>query len=355
VTRSTGLGPPTTAVGRAYLLLGALVVVWGSHWAVAKIGLGIVPPFTYGTLRLLTGAAVLAALMHGAGRLRPPARDDLAIVVSYGILAVALGIALMFLALPFVPAGRSSILAYTLPLWVVPIMAVTARVAPTRAELGGLLLGLAGLALLLTPLAIDWSSPDVLLGSAMLLASAFAGALALVHVRAHRWRGTPFDVQIWQLLVALVPILVLALILEADRWASIAWDPRAVAVILYSGPLATAFAYWASQSVTRAIGPTATSIGYLAVPVMGILAGAVLLGETIGPLDLLGLLVTTSGIVAVLQARRANQSGEAPWAPVERAAPTGPASAGADVEVVLADGADLPEARAGGRSQVLRP
>jgi drug/metabolite transporter (DMT)-like permease len=323
-----------TTTGRAYLLLAVLVIVWGAHWAVVKIGLGTIPPFTYATLRLLTGVAVLAALMQGAGRLSLPARSDVPIILSYGLLAVAMGIGMMNLALAFVPAGRSSILAYTLPLWVVPIMAVLARARPTRAEVVGLLLGLTGLALLLNPLAIDWASPDVLLGSAMLLLGAMAGALALVHVRAHRWQGTPFDVQIWQLLVALVPMLVLALALELERWAAMEWDPRTVLVILYSGPLATAFAFWASQSITRAIGPMTTSIGYLAVPVVGILAGATVLSETVGPLDLLGLLVTSAGIVVVLLARRGG-----PGAAAASEVAGSPA-----VDAMLADGADLPGA-----------
>ena len=56
------------------------------------------------------------------------------------------------------PAGRSSILTYTLPLWVVPIMAWVTASLPTRRELAGLALGLGGLVLLLNPLAMDWSS-----------------------------------------------------------------------------------------------------------------------------------------------------------------------------------------------------
>ena len=111
---------------RAYLLLLALVVIWGSHWVVVKVGLETIPPFTYGVLRLLGGIVVLAALMGLTGRLKRPERMDWPIIVSYGLLAVALGIAMMNLALPHIPAGRSSILAYTIPLWVVPVMFVVA-------------------------------------------------------------------------------------------------------------------------------------------------------------------------------------------------------------------------------------
>ncbi len=326
-----------SATGRAWLLLAALVIVWGCHWTVAKIGLQTIPPFTYAMLRLLVAMAVLAALMQGAGRLQRPARADVPIIVSYGLLAIAVGIGIMNLALPFVEAGRASILAYTLPLWVVPIVATVSRTLPTRPEVTGLVLGLTGLFLLLNPAAIDWSSPQVLVGSALLLLGAMAGAAALVHVRAHRWQGTPFDVQIWQLLVAAVPMVILAAVLERDEWASVDWDLGTLLVILYSGALATAFAFWASQSIVRAIGPTTTSLGYLAVPVAGILTGVLVLGEPVGLLDVLGLLVTSAGIMVVLRAQRGS-----PAASPGTAAAGGNDEMDRQLEVVLADGADLP-------------
>ena len=172
-----------------------------------------------------------------------------------------------------------------------------------------------------------------------------AGAAALVHVRAHRWQGTPFDVQIWQLLVAMVPLTALAVLLERDEWATVDWDLGTLLVILYSGALATAFAFWASQSIVRTIGPTTTSIGYLAVPVAGIVTGVIVLGEPVGLLDILGLLVTSAGIVVVLRAARP--------AAAQAVASATPAGDAVDeepmLEVVLADGADLP-APLGGRN-----
>jgi drug/metabolite transporter (DMT)-like permease len=271
---------------------------------VAKLGLEVIPPFSYGALRVIIAIVVLAALMRSVGRLRPPARADLPIVVSYGLLGIALAISTMNLALPFVEAGRASILSYTLPLWVVPIVAVVARVRPSRTELLGMTLGLGGLALLLNPAAIDWSSPQVLVGVGLLLLGAVSGAAALVHIRAHRWTGTPFDVQVWQLLVALLPIGVLAVLLERDAWAAVDWDLGIVLVVLYSGALATAYAYWASQSIVRTLGPTTTSIAYLAVPVVGIITGAIILGEPITLLDLAGLVVTSAAVAIVVSAGR---------------------------------------------------
>ena len=318
---------------RAWLLLVGLVIVWGSHWVVVKVGLETVPPFTYGVLRLLGGMAVLALLMGATGRLRRPPRGDWPIIVSYGLLAVGLGITMMNLALPYIPAGRSSILAYTIPLWVVPVMFVAARVLPTRAEVVGLVLGLIGLALLLNPAAIDWTTTGALLGSLLLVIGAFGGAVALVHVRRHPWKGTPFDTQIWQLLVALVPMLLLMLVLEREELGSIEWNLPTALAVLYSGPLATAFAFWASQMIVRALGPLTTGIGYLGAPLVGVIAGILVLGETLTLLDLAGVIVTGLGVVVVVLAGRARS----------QARPGGDDDEPTITEITLPDGTELPE------------
>ncbi len=293
---------PASTIHRAWLLLLGVILVWGLHWSVIKIGLEVIPPMTYAMLRVVVGAIVLALLMARRGRLALPDRRDLPVVFSYGLLAIAGASALMIVALVSAPAGRSSILTYTLPLWVVPIMAWVTGALPTRRELVGLALGLGGLVLLLNPLAMDWSSTDALLAAAMLLLGAVMSAVALVHVRVHHWRGTPFDVQLWQLLVALVPLTVLAFILEQPT--SIAWDLQTVGILLYSGVLATAFAYWASQAATLAVGPVVASVTYLGVPVVGVLGGALILGEAVPLSDVLGMIVIGAGISLVALARR---------------------------------------------------
>jgi drug/metabolite transporter (DMT)-like permease len=208
----------------------------------------------------------------------------------------------MNLALPHIPAGRSSILAYTTPLWIVPMMAIAARVLPTRAEGVGLALGLIGLVLLLNPAAIDWAAEGTLLGSLLLVLGAVSGGLAMVHVRLHAYKGTPFDAQIWQLLVALVPMALIMWLLEGDQLGDIRWDLPAALAVLYSGPLATAFAFWASQMIVRALGPLTAGIGYLGAPVVAVIAGIVVLGEVITPIDIGGVAVTAAGIVVVLLA-----------------------------------------------------
>lgn len=266
------------------------------HWVVVKIGLDYMPPLTYAVLRVAAGLATLVVLLAAQRRLRIPARSDLPIVLSVGLGQVAVGVLIMNLALQVVPAGRSSVLLYSMPLWVAILLVIMFRIRPRRSEVVGLILGIAGLAALLNPSVIDWGAGGELLGTLALLLNAVIWAAVTIHVRRHRWTGTPLELQPWQLLVALVPLVLLALALEPDP--AIRWEPAVVLVLLYSGPLATAFATWAMQSITRSLGPQATGMGFLAVPVVGLVSGALILREALGIADLVGFGLVLTGIAA---------------------------------------------------------
>lgn len=280
----------------ALVLLVLLSGVWGFHWVVVKIGLQYMPPFTYAALRIAAGLGTLVAIMAAQRRVHVPSRRDLPIVLSVGLAQIAAGVLIMNLALQVVPAGRSSVLVYTMPLWVAVLMALLFGVRPSRTELAGLGLGIAGIALLLNPSAIDWGAPGELLGTLALVFNAILWAAVTIHIRRHHWTASPLDLQPWQLLVALVPCVLFALVFEAGR--AVRWEPSTVLVLLFSGPLATAFATWASQSITRSLGPLASATGFLAVPVVGLLSGAIVLQEQLGIVDLVGFGMVLAGIAA---------------------------------------------------------
>lgn len=285
----------------ALVLLTLLTLVWGVHWVVVKQGLAYMPPLTYGALRLLAGLLTMIAILGVQRRIRRPPRADLPIVFSVALFQIAAGVLIMNFALQAVPAGRSSVLLYAMPLWVALLLWIFFRVKPRRNELLGLVMGLTGIVVLVNPSVINWTVPGEVAGTLALVVNGILWAGVTIHIRRHTWLSLPLDLQPWMLLVAFVPVAVVALLMESGR--QVTWDAATVLILLYSGPLATAFANWASQSITRSLGPLASAMGFLATPVVGLVAGAVFLHEALGPVDLAGFALVLGGIAATTAIR----------------------------------------------------
>jgi drug/metabolite transporter (DMT)-like permease len=273
-----------------------LTLVWGLHWPIVKAGLDYFPPLTYATLRIFTGLLTIVAILAPRRRLRRPSSADLPIILSVGLAQIAGSIIIQNIALQFVPAGRSSVLYYTMPLWVAVLLWLAFGARPRRNELLGVGLGVTGVLVLVNPTVIDWGAPAEVAGTLALAGYAVIWAAVTIHIRRHRWHASPLALHPWMLLIALVPVALAALALEPGR--AVRWEPMAVVILAYSGPLATAFAFWASQAITRSLGPIAAATGFLLTPVIGLVSGALILHETLGAADLAGFALVVAGIAA---------------------------------------------------------
>jgi drug/metabolite transporter (DMT)-like permease len=267
--------PPSRAL--AYALLPLVVLLWGANWPAVKVGLAYVPPLWFATLRTALGAACLFAFLALTGKLARPTRRDLPIVVSVALLQIAIFQPLTNFGLRHVAAGRAAVLVYTTPLWVTPGAVLLLGERLTRLKVAGLACGFGGVGMLFNPLALDWSSSDVVLGSLQLTAASMVWGLAILHIRAHRWHLSPLQLTPWQLLLGLGLLLPLTLVFEGRLGAE--WNPTSIGVIVYNGPIATAFCYWAATTISRALPAITTSLSFLGVPAVGILCSLLFLGE----------------------------------------------------------------------------
>jgi drug/metabolite transporter (DMT)-like permease len=287
---------------RDVALLIAITIIWGLTWPIIKVGLRHVGPLWLVALRFIVGAACLFAVLIARGRLRLPPRADLPVVLSVGFLQMALFNDLTAYALTHVGAGRSAVLAYTTPLWVTPAAALLLGEHITPRRLLGAVLGLAGVAVMFDPAAVNWSDREALAGNGMLLLAAMAWAVCIVHVRGHRWRASPLELAPWQLTLSMLVTVPAALLLEGPVNAdgSLAFW----VVIAYVGVLSTGFGFWAVLSVGTRLPATVMSVAVLGVPVTGMLVSSALLGERLTLPLLLGLVAVLGGIALTVIPRR---------------------------------------------------
>jgi len=283
---------------QAYLLLALIILLWGANWPIMKIGLEYIPPVWFTAIRLLFGAACLFVLLAVRGKLILPVRHDLPALLSMGFVQFGLGLALIHIGLSSVEAGRSAILAYTTPLWVAPmaVLILGERLGPYK--IAGLILGLAGLAVLFNPATFDFSNPDVLLGNGLLLAAAICFSAVIVHIRRHRLAMTPLQLVPWQMLLGGCVLMAVAAVYE--EMPPLAYSHTLAAVIIYNGPIASAYCFWASFTIMRTLSATSTALGSLGVPVAGLVFSAIALGEPLSAPKVLGLTLISSAVVALI-------------------------------------------------------
>lgn len=281
----------------AFGLLAFVILIWGSNWPVMKIGLEVMPPFTFAALRIILGAATLFAVLAWREGISLPKRHDIPVLLSVGLGQIGAFLAFVNLALQHVPAGRSAILSYTTPIWVVPAAVVLLHERMGRRTAIGLALGFLGIAALFNPWEFDWSNRAALIGNGYLLLAAFAWAATILHVKMHRWTSSPLALTPWQLMVAAVPIAILALVFERADWQPL--GHTALWVLAFNGPISTAFAVWAWISVNRALPAITSSLGSLGVPAVGLIISVVALGETLDVATVAGLVFIVGGLVLV--------------------------------------------------------
>jgi drug/metabolite transporter (DMT)-like permease len=283
---------------RIYLLLFAIILVWGSSWPIAKVGMDYMPPLWFAALRLIIGTVSMFFVVSVLGKFVVPDKQDLKIIFSIGFLQIALLMVLITIGLYYVDAGRSAVLVYTTPLWVVPISVLFFKERPTLGKWIGFILGLAGIAVLFNPFAVHWSMGNELMGNGVLLAAAFCWSIAILCARYMHWHRTPLELIPWQLLVGTLPVLLLAFVQNPQP--QFIWGSTLVFSLIFCGILSTAFAYWGSIVISKELPAITTSLSLLAIPMCGLLFSAWLLSEKITLSLIIAMLFILAGLLCVI-------------------------------------------------------
>lgn len=277
-----------------------LALVWGASFLLIKIGLEGLSPAQVVLGRLLAGAVALLAVSL-AGRRRPP-REPI-VWAHLAVVSVLLCVAPFLLfawAEQHVASGLASIYNATTPLMttLVAILALP-RERPTRTTLAGLLIGFAGVLVVLGP----WRglAGGDSLGQAACLAATLCYGVAFVYLRRFVSPRGLAAIPVATVQVGLGAAIMLVLApFTATAPVHLSW--RVVGSVAALGVLGTGLAYVWNTNVVASWGATnASAVTYL-TPVVGVALGVVVLGEAISWNEPVGALIVIAGI-AVSQGR----------------------------------------------------
>ena len=303
--------PPTSsneAARRARLMLVAVSLAWGVSWAALKIALNEIPPFS---MRAGTSGLATVTLFALAFIQRRNIRVHSGIAWAHLVVAGFLNIACFTLLTAFAQiataTSRVAILTYTMPIWAAflayPILGE--RLNASRGI--SLLLCIIGLTVLAYPLI----GSSELIGLVFALATAVSWAAGTVYLKWAQIDADPMAIVVWQLVVGFLVTVVGLFLFEGSLHL---WPvhPRALLALAFAALVGSAFAYLLWFEIVRTLPATTASLGVLSVPVIGIVASVLILGERPTFADLVGSALILVAAAVVLLAPEVRSSQPAP-------------------------------------------
>jgi len=282
----------------ARLMLVGLSLGWGVTWSTMRISLMEIPPFSMRVATMFIGAAtlwLLTRLRRRSFALRSPT------VVAHVVAASFFNVVAFSLFTPFAQlyaaTSRVTILVYTMPIWASLLARVVLgeRLNATRAV--ALALCVAGMAVLIYPLAATGIPAGILLA----LGAAISWAAGTVYLKWARIDADPMAVTFWQLVVAFVAISACLPVFEGSLhlWPV---QTKTMVALVFSGLVGSGIAYFLWFDIVRRLPAMTASLGVLSVPAVGIVASVVMLGERPTVPDIVGFALIFAAAAFVLLA-----------------------------------------------------
>jgi drug/metabolite transporter (DMT)-like permease len=286
-----------TPASRPIAALVAMVLIWGYSWVVMKIALRHAHPFDFAALRIAIGCALLFAVIKLRGT--PLRLPSWRMAILLGLLQVALFVTLAHFALLAAGPGKTSVLIFTMPFWMIVFAHFILHERMRGLQWLAVALAFGGLTLIVAP----WELTS-LTGS--LLAVAAGAVWAITAVISKKWPVAATDPLLftaWQLFFGFAALAIIALAWDAPP---IRWNFEFVWTLLFSAVLATAVGWWLWTWILARSPAGMTGLNALGIPVVAVVASAIQLGERPPALELVGMLLigVALGLLAWLGMRR---------------------------------------------------
>jgi len=277
--------------------LGALVLLgmlWGGSFLFIRVAVPVLGPFVLVELRVGLAALALVLYAVAVGRV-PKLRGRWREFVLIGALNAALPFSLISAAEIELTASLAAILNSTTVLFTSLVAAAWMGERLTKGRVGGVILGIAGVAVLVGWDPVALNGPVLLSVGAMLCGSLCYGLGAVYTKRT--FAGVPsLALAVGQQAAAATILLPLAAVSPPAEAPSLI----VVLSVLGLALLSTAVAYLLYFYLISSVGPTKTSTVTFLVPVFGLLLGVLLLNEPVGAGTLAGLGIILLSVALVI-------------------------------------------------------
>lgn len=290
--RSTSAGP--------LVALGFLALLWGYNWVVMKVAMQYVGPMDFAALRGVFGAVLLFGVLWLVGAPLKP--THVAKTALLGLFQTAGFVGLISWALNIGAAGKSAVLGYTMPFWVIvfgwPFL--PDRLRGWQWPAAGLIL--AGLLLVLEL----WEGGGNQTASLLALGAGVSWAISVIvfkRIPVHT-RNELLSVTAWQMVFGMLPLVAIALLVDERP---IVWSGYFIGALVYNGVGGMAIATLLWLYILQRLPATISGLNALAVPIVGVIAAWVQLGERPSVAEGAGMVLILCGLALLTGTQRESQ------------------------------------------------
>lgn len=249
-----------------------LALLWGYNWVVMKIALEYVGPIDFATLRVAFGVLLMFLLMLA---MRVPLKPRYVVRTAFlGLFQTTGFVGLISWSLVVGQAGKSAVLAYTMPFWVIVLGWPFLGERLHGRQWPAVALALVGLVLVLDPAAGGGGAQS----SAIALAAGASWGISVIIFKKIPVKGPAelLSTTTWQMAFGLVPLVPVALLLDERP---IEWSGYFIGALAYNavGGMAVATLLW--LYILQKLPATISGLSSLVVPIVGVAAAWLQLDE----------------------------------------------------------------------------
>lgn len=258
--------------------LAGLILIWSTTWAVIRVGLRGIPPFTGVALRFALASAALLALAPFLGVRLGRSPNEWRIWVANSLLTFAIPYGVLYWAEQTVPSGLAAVLFATMPL----IVAVAAHFALAGDRLTvpgtlGILIGFAGIAVIFSEDFQALGGAQVRTAAAVLLISPICAGIGSILVK--KWGEGVHPISIAAVPMGITALLMGALALAVERGRAVHLDTPSVLAVVYLGIMGSAVPFTVYFWLLKQQTATRMSLINYATPVIAVAVGTLFMGE----------------------------------------------------------------------------
>lgn len=280
-------------------LLLALSLLWGGSYFFTGVAVREVPPLTIVTVRVSIAALALLVLVRAIGGGMPKGRAFWLACFGMGVLNNVVPFSLSAWSQTQIPSGLASVLNATTPLFAVLVThALTKDEKATPAKLAGVVIGLAGVAVMVGPAVLSGLGSGAL-GDLAALGAALSYSFSGVFGRRFKAFGLPpMTIAAGQLVASSMMLWPICLLVDRP-WMLSPPSGTTVAALIALALFSTALAYILFFRILANAGPTNLMLVTFLIPVSAILLGWLILGERLEEKHFLGMALISLGLAAI--------------------------------------------------------